>query len=82
MEITIMTLGVVGLAAVATSAGVLAWRRRVVTNRLVERPSWTRRLGGWRVNDWFASDPVLFVGGDVATADCGAGADGGGAGCP
>lgn len=80
MEITTLTLGVVGLAAVGVIAIILARpRRRVTTTRFVPR-SVSARPGRRGSTGWFASDPVLFVGADAGSADCGAGADGGG-GC-
>ncbi len=83
MEISTMTLGFIGLAAVAVTAIVLAvarpWRRGH-TSRFVARSASSPRRRSWTSN-WYASDPVLFVGGDVASADCGAGADGGGGSC-
>jgi hypothetical protein len=84
MEITTTTLGFVGLAAVAVTAIILAVvrpRQRGATNRFVGRSASAARRRSWRSTNWYASDPVLFVGGDAASADCSAGADGGGGSC-
>ncbi len=82
MEITTTILGFVGLGIVAVVAIVLAWwpRRRAMATRLVAWSASSGRHDSRSFTDWFAGDPVLFVGGDAAPADCGA-ADGGGGGC-
>jgi hypothetical protein len=74
MESITVALVFVGLAAVAVSASIVArLRRRVTTNRFFRRSGSSTRPGSRRSTAWFASDPVLFVGGDAATADCSAG---------
>jgi len=80
MEITTTTLGYAGLAAVAVIAILLArpWRR-TTAKRFVRRPASIPR-GRPGLTDWFASDPLLFVGADTPSADCGGG-DGGGGSC-
>jgi len=75
METTIVTFGAVGLAAVIVAI-VRTWRvQATTTSRLHEG----RRSSPWKFNAWFDSDPVLFVGVEVAPADCGGAGD---PGCP
>ncbi len=79
MEITTTTLGYGGLAAVAVIAILLARPWRATTNRFGRRPA-SIRPGRPGSTDWFASDPVLFVGAGAASAECSAAGDGGGGG--
>ena len=82
MDITTTTLGFASLGAVAVIAIVLVWpRRRVTTNRFLGRSPLPGRPGSRSLTDWFASDPVLYTGGDAGSADCSAGSDGEGGGC-
>jgi hypothetical protein len=82
MEITTVTLGVAGLAALAIIAAVFARsRRRAAANPFVKpsvSPARPARRGS---THWFSSDPVLFVGSTAGSANCGAGGDGGGGSC-
>lgn len=81
MDLTTAILGFVSLGALAVITIVLAWpRRRVTTNRVLNRWSAPGRPGSRRQSNWFASDPLLFTGADPSAADCGAGGDGGGGG--
>jgi len=85
MEIVIVALGFIGLAIVALGAMGIARPRRRTTKIGLFRPSLSptrfvsRGSARWSSN-WFASDPVLYVGVDAPTADCGAAGDGGAGG--
>jgi hypothetical protein len=76
MDAMTTTIGFVGLGTIAALAAAAAWPRW-----RDRRPSWPVRSGSHRPHQWFGGDPGYFFGGDVGSADCAAGADGGGAGC-
>jgi len=81
MGITIMTLAFVGLVAVVVTATMLTRTgRRATTTRGVKPWVSSARPASVGWTDWFASDPVLFVGLDAAAADRGAARDVEGAG--
>jgi len=81
MDVTITTLGFVGLGAVAVVMIALAWPRRTTSKRFVGRSRLSHRPASRSFTNWVAGDPVLFTGADAGAADCGAGGDGGGGGC-
>jgi hypothetical protein len=71
MEITTTTVALIGLGMTAVLATVvatvLAWRRRRVTaTRLVDWSASSGQPASPSFTDWFAGDPVLFVGADTA----------------
>jgi len=80
MEITIMTLGALGLIAAVIGAVALATRWSA-THRFTGRSPSSPRLDGWRLHDWTASDPLLFVGGQNGTAGRDPDADAAAVGC-
>ena len=79
MAITTTTVGFIIPAAGALGAIVLAWaRRRPTGSRSVRWSASPARPGSRRLTDWFAGDPVLFIGpgpadGSVAGAEGSAG---------
>jgi hypothetical protein len=82
MDITTTTIGLIVLAAVAALAVVGVWPRRrpMIVGPTSGRSTRPVRSGSRSSHQWFGGDPVYYLGGDAGSADCGAGADGGGGG--